>query len=103
MTQLYRGLIPTLVAAVIACNLSVTLAEAADGDATASLNDANRDAGDDALKEITVLGQRTTPEIARAAQMQAPNLINLTTAEEILRLPEATTVEANRRLPAISL
>src|SRR6266478_2556078 len=103
MTQLYRGLIPTFVAAVIACNLPVTPAEAADSDATASLNDANRDAGDDALKEITVLGQRTTPEIARAAQMQAPNLINLTTAEEMLRLPDVNTGEAIRRVPGISL
>jgi len=50
-----------------------------------------------------VLGQRTTPEIARAAQMQAPNLINLTTAEEMLRLPDVNTGEAIRRVPGISL
>jgi TonB-dependent receptor len=103
MTQLYRGLIPIFVAAVIACNLTVTPAGAADADAAGSINDAKGDAGEDALKEITVLGQRTTPEIAREAQMQAPNLINLTTAEEMARLPDVNTGEAIRRVPGISL
>jgi TonB-dependent receptor len=56
-----------------------------------------------ALQEITVLGQRTTPEIARAAQKQAPNLINLTTVEEMQRLPDVNTGEAIRRVPGISL
>jgi hypothetical protein len=62
------------------------IAAAADDDAgdPASASTEKRRASDhkdDALAEITVLGQRTTPEIARDAQRQAPNLINLTTAE----------------------
>ena len=61
------------------------------------------DATDDALREITVLGQRTTPEIARAAQREAPNLINLTTADEMQKLPDVNTGEAIRRVPGISL
>ncbi len=56
-----------------------------------------------ALQEVTVLGQRTTPEIARAAQQQASNLINLTTVEEMQRLPDVNTGEAIRRVPGISL
>jgi TonB-dependent receptor len=58
---------------------------------------------DDALQEITVLGQRTTDEIARAAQKQAPNLINLTVADEMQKLPDVNTGEAIRRVPGISL
>src|SRR5882757_5156170 len=103
MTQPFRGLIPTFIAAVIACNLTVTPAGAADGDATGSINDAKGDAGEDALKEITVLGQRTTDEIARAAQKQAPNLINVTVADEMQKLPDVNTGEAIRRVPGISL
>ena len=57
----------------------------------------------DALQQVTVLGQRTTPEIAREAQKQAPNLINLTTVTEMQRLPDVNTGEAIRRVPGISL
>jgi len=57
----------------------------------------------DALEEVTILAQRTTAEIARAAQLQAPNLINLTTATEMARLPDVNTGEAVRRIPGISL
>lgn len=60
-------------------------------------------AGGDALEQVTVLGQRTTPEIARAAQQQALNLINLTTADQMQRLPDVNTGEAVRRIPGISL
>ena len=61
------------------------------------------DAKTDALEEITVQAQRSTPELARAAQLQAPNLINLTTAEEMQKLPDVNTGEAVRRVPGISL
>ena len=91
MTQLYRASTSTILATAIACILAASSAVAADdGDATGSSKDATSaqkrradDVKEDALKEITVLAQRTTPEIARAAQRQAPNLINLTTAEEM--------------------
>ena len=56
-----------------------------------------------ALEQVTVLGQRTTPEIARAAQEQALNLINLTTSDEMQKLPDVNTGEAIRRVPGISL
>ncbi len=56
-----------------------------------------------ALEEVLVMGQRTTVEVARAAQQQAPNLIELTTAEQIQKLPDVNTGEAVRRLPGISL
>jgi TonB-dependent receptor len=57
----------------------------------------------DALEEVTVLAQRTTAEIARAAQQQALNLINLTTADQMEKLPDINTGEAIRRVPGISL
>jgi TonB-dependent receptor len=56
-----------------------------------------------ALDEVTVQAQRTTTELARRAQFQAPNLINLTTAAEIAKLPDVNTGEAVRRIPGISL
>jgi TonB-dependent receptor len=79
----------------------------ATGDAAAESTSARRrrEAADkdDALAEITVQAQRSTPEMARAAQRQAPNLINLTTAEEMQKLPDVNTGEAIRRVPGISL
>jgi TonB-dependent receptor len=109
MTQPSRTSISTVLAAAIACILAGPAATAADADAADSSTDASSgptrraDDKEDALKEITVLGQRTTPEIARAAQRQAPNLINLTTAEEMQKLPDVNTGEAIRRVPGISL
>jgi len=73
---------------------AVHVAAAADddaGDAASTEKRRANDHKDDALAEITVLGQRTTPEIARDAQRQAPNLINLTTAEEMQKLPDVNT------------
>lgn len=58
---------------------------------------------DDALTEIVVLAQRATAEVGRAAQEQAPNLINVMTDDEIVRLPDVNTGEAIRRVPGISL
>jgi TonB-dependent receptor len=82
--------------AALACIAAATSAVAADA-ATAA------DGNADALEEITVQSQRSTPEMARAAQRQAPNLINLTTAEEMQKLPDVNTGEAIRRVPGISL
>ena len=56
-----------------------------------------------ALEEIVILGQRAGDDLAREAQQQAPNLINLTTATDIARLPDVNTGEAVRRIPGISL
>jgi TonB-dependent receptor len=100
----------TILAAVIAGILAsppVLAAATADSDADAGSSSAHKDrdaaAKEDALEEITVQAQRSTPEMARAAQEQAPNLINLTTAEEMQRLPDVNTGEAIRRIPGISL
>jgi TonB-dependent receptor len=57
----------------------------------------------DAIEQITVLGQRTSLELARAAQEQAPNLLNVMTADEMQKLPDVNTGEAIRRVPGISL
>jgi len=56
-----------------------------------------------ALEEITVTAQRTTEAEAREAQMEAPNLINIQTFEQIRKLPDMSTAEAVRRVPGISL
>jgi TonB-dependent receptor len=76
---------------------------AASATADATADGGNNTSANNALEEVTVLGQRTTPEIARAAQQQAPNLINLTTSEEMQKLPDVNTGEAIRRVPGISL
>jgi TonB-dependent receptor len=77
--------------------------QAATGDAEGADTDTNPTRNTRALDEITVLAQRSTPEVARAAQQQASNFINLATAEEIARLPDVNTGEAIRRVPGISL
>jgi TonB-dependent receptor len=56
-----------------------------------------------ALESIVVLAQRTPETVARQAQMEAPNLINIETYEQIRKLPDITTAEAVRRIPGISL
>jgi TonB-dependent receptor len=56
-----------------------------------------------ALESIVVTAQRTTLAVAREAQMEAPNVINIQTYEEIRKLPDVTTAEAVRRVPGISL
>ena len=101
-----------LIAAPLAGLLCQPLIAATTGDAGSPTTSATADSttstgnnpsANNALEEVTVLGQRTTPEIARAAQEQADNLINLTTSEEMMKLPDVNTGEAIRRLPGISL
>jgi TonB-dependent receptor len=87
-------------AVLIAGFSAVCNAAAAD---TGAAGSATTDRRDDALAEITVLAQRTTPEIARDAERQAPNLINILTSEEMQKLPDVNTGEAIRRVPGISL
>ncbi len=59
--------------------------------------------GGNALTEIVVNAQRTTVQQARQAQMEAPNLIDIATYQEIRQLPDVSTGEAVRRIPGISL
>jgi TonB-dependent receptor len=55
------------------------------------------------LEAVVIDAQRISVAVARAAQQEAPNLINLTTAEEIRKLPDVNAAEAIRRVPGISL
>jgi TonB-dependent receptor len=91
---------------VATSDVATAAADAGDAaDAGMSSGQKRRDADGkvDALEEITVQSQRSTPEMAREAQKQAPNLINVTTAEEMQKLPDVNTGEAIRRVPGISL
>ena len=56
-----------------------------------------------AVEQIVIQAQRSTNVLARAAQKEAPNLINLMTAEDIKKLPDVSVGEALRRMPGISL
>jgi TonB-dependent receptor len=56
-----------------------------------------------ALDQIVVLAQRTTNAVAREAQFEAPNLVNITTYEEIRKIPDISVAEAVRRIPGVSL
>jgi TonB-dependent receptor len=56
-----------------------------------------------ALESIVVLAQRTPQSVARAAQLEAPNLVNIATYEEIRKIPDVSVAEAVRRIPGISL
>jgi hypothetical protein len=55
------------------------------------------------LQGVHVVAPRTTEEMARATQQNAPNLINIRTGDEIRALPDVNTAEAVRRIPGISM
>src|SRR5882762_290155 len=94
-----------LVSLTLTTFLGVSTFARADDDSAPAAEDTTRPQkqGMSALQEITILGQRTTQEIAREAQLQAPNLINVITADEMQKLPDVNTGEAVRRVPGISL
>src|SRR6266702_1307973 len=96
---------PALVTHTLTPFLGVSTFARADDDSAPAADDTTRPQkqGKSALQEITILGQRTTDEVARAAQKQAPNLINVTVADEMQKLPDVNTGEAIRRVPGISL
>jgi len=56
-----------------------------------------------AVDRIVVQAQRATEADARAAQEEAPNIVNVITTEEMRKLPDVNVAEAVSRLPAISL
>jgi TonB-dependent receptor len=56
-----------------------------------------------AMLQIVVMAQRTPIAVARAAQMEAPNLVDITTYEEIRKIPDVSVAEAVRRIPGLSL
>ncbi|MGH7108671.1 MAG: TonB-dependent receptor plug domain-containing protein, partial [Acetobacteraceae bacterium] len=55
-----------------------------------------------ALEEVTINAQRTSDALARLAQKQAPNIIDIETYSTIKQLPDVTTAEAVERIPGIS-
>ena len=59
--------------------------------------------GDSAVEQIIIQAQRSSNALARSAQKEAPNLINLMTAEDIKKLPDVSVGESLRRMPGISL
>jgi TonB-dependent receptor len=56
-----------------------------------------------AIATVLIEAQRTSTAMARKAQEEAPNFINLMTAEEMRKLPDVNVAEAVRRIPGISL
>jgi TonB-dependent receptor len=95
----------SLVSLAVATLLGGSGAALADDDPATDAGEAagQRKQGMNALEEITVQGQRTTQQLAREAQLQAPNLIYVITADEMQKLPDVNTGEAVRRVPGISL
>lgn len=56
-----------------------------------------------AMEVVTIEAQRTSIALAREAQKEAANLVNLMTVEEMRKLPDVNIAEAVRRVPGISL
>jgi TonB-dependent receptor len=56
-----------------------------------------------ALESIVVLAQRTSETVAREAQLEAPNIVDIETYEEIRKVPDVSVAEAVRRIPGVSL
>jgi len=56
-----------------------------------------------ALETVVVESQSVPYEVARGAQQEALNLVSLTTAEEIRKLPDVNAAEAVKRLPGVTL
>jgi outer membrane receptor protein involved in Fe transport len=90
----------TLMAVAIA-HIFAAVAVAGD-DATAPSADP-APSGPAPIQTVTIASQRTPRTAARLEQENAPNLVNVTTADEISKLPDVNAAEAVRRLPGISL
>ncbi|TCV93422.1 TonB-dependent receptor [Luteibacter rhizovicinus] len=81
----------------------------APGDAANTSPDADDKVRDRAKKDVKdlqgvhVVAPRTTGEMARKTQENAPNLINIRTGDEIRALPDVNAAEAVRRIPGVSL
>ncbi|MBL6938835.1 MAG: TonB-dependent receptor [Alphaproteobacteria bacterium] len=56
-----------------------------------------------AIETVVVQAQRTSADIARRAQQEAPNLILIQTYQEIRKLPDVSVAEAVRRVPGVSM
>ena len=67
----------------------------------AAMETASEAGQETAIEEVQILGQRATVENAIKAQKEAPNLINMVTADTIRKLPDVNVAEAVARLPGI--
>lgn len=56
-----------------------------------------------AIETVVIDAQRTSNGVARKAQEEVSNLINLMTVEEMRKLPDVNIAESVRRMPGISL
>lgn len=86
--QIFASIAISLLAAI-----STYAESASDGSQTSPL----------VLQKFEVKEDTLPPDVARATQEQAPNLLNLITAYEIRKLPDVNAAEAVRRLPGIAL
>ncbi|MDB5776534.1 MAG: TonB-dependent receptor [Herbaspirillum sp.] len=98
LNHLKRKQIAIVISGLMA-NMVFSVAMAADADGTPAADGKNVTS----LTDVNVQSQRNPEAVARAQQETAPNLINVTTAEEIRKLPDVNAGEAVRRLPGISL
>jgi len=73
---------------VIQRKISVTAGKTTQQDITVGADEMS------ALESITVLAQRTSIAVAREAQYEAPNLVNITTFEEIRKLPDVSVARS---------
>ena len=105
----YPRLSQTLIALSIAQLFPLVMPQLAYADEPAAEMAAAAPAGDtaapaeSAVEQIIIQAQRSSNALARAAQKEAPNLINLMTAEDIKKLPDVSVGEALRRIPGVSL
>jgi len=90
--------IPTALAVAVAQAFTIMSAMADEsGDATTP------PAKGEAIQKVLVEAQRSTEALARGAQREAPNVVNLMTAEAIKKLPDVSVGEALGRVPGVSL
>lgn len=72
-------------------------------DDTQTPSDADTDTSARAMSEIVVTAQRTTIDLARAAQREAENIVNVVAHDEIFKLPVVNSGDAVRTIPGVQL
>ncbi|MYN28718.1 TonB-dependent receptor [Duganella levis] len=90
----------TVIALAIGQLFAVTAMAATDSAAEAAGDGASA-SGE--LQTVKVAGQHTPRAAARKQQENAPNLVNVLSSEDIIKLPDVNAGEALRRVPGISM
>ncbi len=98
-----RTLLSILIVQAFALDANAQQADTSTSTSTSTATAAATAAATPAAEIVVIQAQRTTAGVARDAQRQAPNLVNLTTAVEMRKLPDVNTAEAVRRVPGVSL